>query len=529
MKASPRKLSLTIAALLVAIGSPVELQFVGAEASAAQKTMCAMGFATCAPEVQHDPPFASSTATTTTSDPNAGRVDESNGVDPNEEYIANCHIWPPSGAPPEHRDTACNRAMQNAAWAADDVEANAAPPDDLIPDTVYLNLPEEKTWVCPLDTVPETMGGNVNNLMNPAGVAGATGHPTRWILHNEATSPIVLAHVNPLGLEVSANDFRTHPAHADTAVYPHGPIVLPGQMAVVEGRQGQMFVAREYREVLPMHAMAGEDDGDDVQHSWKSFKSVLPPTLSFLPERTRYTTKGGVQHVLGRAGRVLMKHRMGNIYVRNQFGAICPELMGAKDEGGDTDDGRRGTPKDMDPDCNVLRKAFINRVGCPVDIYFAPQNRVEGYNCEKFTKHLGSMEPFLSSDVRTRDIDDFGSPLKFENTYNGHLFVARMSHDQSLVASIEVDHDVVRDCPEPQRSAAGIEVWETERVLQGMPVVKESANVTKSEYASNDWVVSVQINRTKSTVIPGKIPKEKHNVHWHNHAGMISASLHIVS
>lgn len=145
-------------------------------------------------------------------------------------------------------------------------------------------------------------------------------------------------------------------------------------------------------------------------------------------------------------------------------------------------------PMDRDPDCNVLRKAFINKVGCPVDIYFAPANRVEGYNCEVFTKHLGPLDKFLSSDTKTRNIDGHNSPLKFENTYNGHSFVARMAHDQSLVAKIELDHDIVRDCPEPKRSVAGVEVQVDERLLQGVPML--TTNATK--LSSNAWLVSAQ-------------------------------------
>ena len=156
------------------------------------------------------------------------------------------------------------------------------------------------------------------------GYVGATGHPTRWILHNRASNPIILTHINALGLEVSAMDFSTYPAHSNTAVYPRGPIVLPNTLAVVEGLQGQMFIVREYNEVQPMDAMMNEEEH---KHSWKSFKSVLPPTLSFsfLPHQSRYETSKGVVHVLGKPGKVLMKHRMGNIFVKNQFGAVCPD------------------------------------------------------------------------------------------------------------------------------------------------------------------------------------------------------------
>eukprot|EP00571_Detonula_confervacea_P001873 CAMPEP_0172316594 /NCGR_PEP_ID=MMETSP1058-20130122/28764_1 /TAXON_ID=83371 /ORGANISM="Detonula confervacea, Strain CCMP 353" /LENGTH=502 /DNA_ID=CAMNT_0013030935 /DNA_START=36 /DNA_END=1544 /DNA_ORIENTATION=- len=502
MKASSRKSSL--ATILIAIGSIA--------AASAEKITCSIdsdnsaagGFST-----------SSSTATPIKND-----------------YHDHCYTWPAEGVPPEHSDNACNRSIQNAVWAADDSVARSAPPEDLIKPMVYLNLPEEKSWTCPLDTVDET-AGSVKHKVNNNGVdgqkstsyVGATGHPTRWIVHNKASNPIILTHINALGLEVSAMDFSTYPAHSNTAVYPNGPIVLPGTMAVVEGRQGQMFVVREYKEVLPMDAM---NDDEIHHHSLKSFKSVLPSTLSFLPQQTRYETNKGVWHILGHSGRVLMKHRMGNIYIKNQFGAICPEVMGGGSGGGgednDVDDDPKGNAEDMDPDCNVMRKAFINKVGCPVDIYFAPQNKIEGYNCETFTKHLGPLDPFLSK--RNIDVDAHNSPLKFENTYNGHNFVARMSHDHSLVARIELDHDIVRDCPEPKRSGAGVEVRLDEIML---PIDTMQINATESVYTSKNWLASANHNATASPIITGKTRQEKHGLLWHNRTGVISASVPIAS
>jgi len=541
MNVPSRKPIPAIAALLIAIYTSTHVDIVNAEESAATKTSCASGFASCdsAPEF-----------TSTPAKPNSDAAAQQDvAVNEIEEYLANCYTWPATGVPPEHRNDACDRSLQNAAWAAEDAGAKTVPVENRIPDTVYLNLPEEKTWICPLDTVEESMtSSDVNNSINPreggiegtesynyahAGTGAMTGHSTKWIIHNEATSPIVLTHVNPLGLEVSAMDFRTYPAHANTAIYPHGPIVVPGQIAVVNGLQGQMFIAREYKEVLPMHAMNSDDDEDDsVGHSWKSFKSVLPSTLSFLPEQSRYMTNKGVAHVLGRPGRVLMKHRMGNIYVKNQFGAICPELMGGE-SGADSvdDDVRKGSSKDMNPSCNVLRKAFINKVGCPVDIYFAPQNKNEGFNCEKFTQHLGPLDSSLSSDQQSRNVDGHDSPLKFTNTYNGHSFVARMSHDQSLVARIELDHDVIKDCPEPTRSGVGVEVRVDERMMQGVLVDAMLVNATKSVYVSNsDMLVSAaQVNDTASSIYRGKPLKEMRDLRWHNRTGIIGASMPIAS
>lgn len=135
------------------------------------------------------------------------------------EWIKHCNSWEPGvGMPHEHLDTACDRERQNAAWQADHVEATSAPAEDLIPDTVYLNMAEEKTWVCPLDNAEGGVRGasDKNNMVDPNGGPGPAGHPTRWVMHNRASSPVILTHVNALGLEVSAHDFAAFPAHSNT-------------------------------------------------------------------------------------------------------------------------------------------------------------------------------------------------------------------------------------------------------------------------------------------------------------------------
>mmetsp|Transcript_38181 Transcript_38181/g.65214 ORF Transcript_38181/g.65214 Transcript_38181/m.65214 type:complete len:292 (+) Transcript_38181:1-876(+) len=291
-----------------------------------------------------------------------------------------------------------------------------------------------------------------------------------------------------------------------------------------------MFIAREYKEILPidaaMRAMDAEEE--DIDPSWKSFKSVLPSTLSFLPHESRYFDNKGVWHVLGQPGRVLIKHRMGNIYVRNKSGAICPELLGEANPEANVDDGRRGNAKDMTPECNVLRKAFINKVGCPIDIYFAPQNKIEGYNCEKFTKHLGPLDTFLASDPTTRDIDGHNSPLKFENTYNGHNFVARMTHDGTFVAKIEVDHDVVKDCPEPtRRGAVGVEVPVDERMLSGVPLHAMAVNATANVAYASDVVNASSVRPVLTTKRHRQRAKE--DLLWQNRTGILSSAMPIAS
>jgi hypothetical protein len=70
-----------------------------------------------------------------------------------------------------------------------------------------LSLPEEKTWVCPLED-----GGN-DFVSSPLVI----GRATKWILYNEASVPIVVERV----MESTALD-GVEGKQVKSAVYPHG-------------------------------------------------------------------------------------------------------------------------------------------------------------------------------------------------------------------------------------------------------------------------------------------------------------------
>lgn len=161
----------------------------------------------------------------------------------------------------------------------------------------------------------------------------------------------------------------------------------------------------------------------------------------------------------------------------------------------------------------------MNKVGCPIDIYFAPTN-MEGepsMDCEKFTSHLGPIGDFLTA--KNQNLDVHNSPLKFENTYNGHSFVARMSHDQSFVARIEIDHDIVRDCPEPSRRSSSIEVRADESIMMNTPMMN---NVNATKYS-----IGV-LGEDNATILAPKLEEGKRSWNVHNHSG-ITASLHHIA
>ena len=121
-----------------------------------------------------------------------------------------CEIWP-RGWPKVHHDTSCNRTTQNAKLNAPTGNPHAL--------NSYMNVPEEKTWVCPLE--------------NEVGVGVfVSGRPTKWIVYNHASTPIVLDSLNDGGLDFAGAEDDSK--MMKSAVYPHGKAAFLVPFLLVE-------------------------------------------------------------------------------------------------------------------------------------------------------------------------------------------------------------------------------------------------------------------------------------------------------
>jgi len=99
---------------------------------------------------------------------------------------------------------------------------------------------------------------------------------------------------------------------------------------------------------------------------------------------------------------------------------------------------------------------------------------------EQFKMHLGIN---LST---PNYLDDWSSPMKFEGTYLGHKFVARLRHDpQIVVDEIVIAKDIVRDC--------GLDALE---IASGASVVPEPVVKRLWEGAA----AAGDLNRTDTTI-----------------------------
>ena len=115
-----------------------------------------------------------------------------------------------------------------------------------------------------------------------------------------------------------------------------------------------------------------------------------------------------------------------------------------------------------------------------------------------------------------------------------------MSHDQSLVARIDLEHDVVTDCPGPKRVGSAADSSERPFLVEqpGDPVVGTYANSKNYVRAldGNDVYQSVDAKVSNATAvrlsIEGGASREEQgqcDVPWQNRRGVISASVLIAT
>jgi len=250
-------------------------------------------------------------------------------------------------------------------------------------------VPNQQTVVCPI---------KLESLENPSAMRGLD---TTWIVENTSSNPVVLSQVID-GVEWS----------------PFQPKILS-----------------------PMDdPLATLQPGDWI--SVPTYESHVYHVREISPET-------------GKPGDVVLQHRAGLIPIGNPNQYDCdanlpdvepvnPQTAERKPEFGRTPHPPASRP------CNTVDISFRNQVGCPLHVYWA--NRLdevpsEGFACgEQFKFHLGTKpapQDFML---------DWDSATKFEGSYIGHTFVARLASDPSVVIdSYTVEPSKIIDCPHLQK------------------------------------------------------------------------------
>ena len=228
-------------------------------------------------------------------------------------------------------------------------------------------------------------------------------------------------------------------------------------------------------------------------------------------------------------GRILVRHRAGPIPIRNKFGGPnlnCPvqAIIDPKPT-----EGFDRVPFDYNRRCNALFAMFINRMHCPVDIFYAGvdptaiNSKVQSNKdattaptnmCtsgERFSFHLG-----VNPSARPDYIDAWESPVAYEATYLTHKFVARLHHEPSIIVDeITIDKTYIQDCPNRKKKASATTlVGEQGGVLSGVEEEKndkffitdlDAALASRNNYTSPEKEVGT------SQVPPASIALSQNN------------------
>jgi hypothetical protein len=195
------------------------------------------------------------------------------------------------------------------------------------------------------------------------------------------------------------------------------------------------------QEWSPWHPDVKPQDDPDCILKPGEWKAV--PTFESFVYHARELTEEG-------PGNILLQHRAGLVPLGNPNAYACdaslPDVEPIIPETAERKQEFARTPPHEVRRCNAIDLGFRNQVGCPLDVYWAgniEQVPDQGFNCdEQFKFHIGTKPA-------TQDFMwDWESSTKFEGTYIGHTFVARLtSNPEVVIDSYTLQPTRVIDCP----------------------------------------------------------------------------------
>ena len=134
----------------------------------------------------------------------------------------------------------------------------------------------------------------------------------------------------------------------------------------------------------------------------------------------------------GTPGNILLQHRVGLLPIRANDVMSC-DASDPPPPPNNTNFQR--SPSVADRPCNMIDFGFRNEVGCPLHLYFVDSNCTEHF---KF--HLGL-------NAHAADFQNgWDSRYKFESTFVGHSFVARLPSGL-FVDQVTIEATKIADCP----------------------------------------------------------------------------------
>jgi hypothetical protein len=202
----------------------------------------------------------------------------------------------------------------------------------------------------------------------------------------------------------------------------------------------------------------------------------------------------------GAPGDVVLQHRVGLVPIGNPRDYDCdaslPDVEPFDPNTGVQVQEYRRKPTHPQRPCNTIDVGFRNQVGCPVHMYWANQLADvpgEGFNCgEKFRFHLGTKP--APQDF----FEDWNSMTKFEGSYIGHTFIARLASDPNVVIdSYTLEPTRVVDCPRRKQQVQAVQ-------HRGAAVVEATGSILPLEEETIPEGSVTQATPVAARVVDGK-------------------------
>ncbi|CAB9514450.1 expressed unknown protein [Seminavis robusta] len=305
------------------------------------------------------------------------------------------------------------------------------------------NTQVQKTVICPGTSPQNLYEGHIQ-----------FGGRTRFVVKNVASDPVVVAFVDRSnGMEYSAANGDITPARMDPNSF-----LAPGMTKVFAVNEGHVFHVRDAKtnELLAQHR-AG----------------LIPIENKFQQEIGHCPIKDGKKQTFDD----------GSYRVMRKFPQWRPALVEKYSEEIYVDAGFKNTVKSSTGQT------------CPVNFYFVAKNagkskRRKPNYWERLTMHLGGNNKAKGTDGELWD-----ASTKYERTYVGHEFVARLAHDDSVVVDhLSIGPVKIQDCgKKKQRNTVQVASHATAIIV---PIGRSNG---LDESVVNQTVADVLANPTMNT------------------------------
>jgi hypothetical protein len=302
-----------------------------------------------------------------------------------------CRYMTPETLPKYHTDDTCDRVAHNSL----EKRMLRASRHEALLETGISHIPDQLTITCP---------------EQPVHLAPAFGHDTKWIVENKSSGDAVVLFVSN-GVEYSAFDQSITPPQADP-----NAVLKPGEWMAVDTFEGHVF---HVREVLP--------DGSTGNILLQHRPGLIGFTDRFQKELdcSDYEDIEPIVEVYPKPP-PKEKIKLEPIIKTHPDFDRSPEHRGER--------------------CNIVYQGFRNLLpNCPLNIYYVGmQEATDGpMQCkEEFKFHLGL------KDNTPNYMYDWDSRSKFEATFIGHTFSARLATNPDIVVdSFTLQPTEIHDCP----------------------------------------------------------------------------------